>query len=74
LHKEEISDVHVEVKAITCAHRERAVTKGFHQVDSGAAVHVDLASGTVRTNSHADAASLAEAIRAEGCQVQLIAA
>ena len=63
-----------KVEGMTCAHCERAVTKAVHQVDPDAAVDVDLASGTVKTNSHADAVRLAEAIRAEGYQVQPLAA
>lgn len=63
-----------KVEGMTCAHCERAVTQAVHQVDPGAAVDVDLASGTVRTSSQADAARLAEAICAEGYQVQSLAA
>lgn len=63
-----------KVDGMTCAHCERAVTNAVHQIDPGAAVAVDLASGTVSTDSRTDESQLAEAIRAEGYKVQPLGA
>lgn len=63
-----------KVDGMTCAHCERTVTNAVHQIDPAASVNVDLAAGTVKTDSHAGASQLADAIRAEGYQVQPLAA
>ena len=57
-----------KVEGMTCAHCERAVTEAVHRVDKGAQVTVDLAAGTVRTDSQAGQDLLTQAIRAEGYQ------
>ena len=62
-----------KVEGITCAHCERAVTQAIHRVDKGAQVSVDLAAGTVGTNSLARQDLLMEAIRAEGYQARPLA-
>lgn len=59
-----------KVDGMTCAHCERAVTNAIHRIDPDATVHIDLASGTVSTDSRTDEAGLAAAIRTEGYEVQ----
>ena len=63
-----------KVVGMTCAHCERAVTDALREVDPGASVDIDLASGTVSTDRRADVTRLADAIRAEGYQAQPVAA
>ena len=62
------------VAGMTCAHCERAVTSAIHRIDPAAGVQVDLAAGTVSTDSQAEVERLAEAIRSEGYQANLAAA
>lgn len=63
-----------KVDGMPCAHCGRTVMESIHQVDPGATVEIDLASRAVETNSPADVVRLADAIRAEGYQVQPLAA
>ncbi|HQT76248.1 MAG: heavy-metal-associated domain-containing protein [Proteobacteria bacterium] len=63
-----------KVEGMTCAHCERAVTDAIHSVDNGAQVNVDLAAGTVGTNSQVRPDLLIEAISAEGYKAQSLAA
>jgi len=54
------------VEGMTCGHCKRAVTEAIRSVDPTARVDVDLASGTVTTDSSAALDLLANAIRSEG--------
>ncbi len=63
----------LKVEGMTCAHCERAVTDAIRGVDPAAHVEVERAAGTVRTDSQAGVARLAEAIRTEGYQVHPLA-
>lgn len=56
------------VEGMTCGHCKRAVTEAIRSVDPTARVDVDLASGTVTTDSSAAVDLLANAIRVEGYQ------
>lgn len=60
-----------KVEGMTCGHCERAVTGAVQGVDPGARVEVDRGAGLVRTDSKAAPALLAQAIRAEGYQVEI---
>ena len=62
-----------KVEGMTCAHCQRAVTNAVHQIDPLATVNVELATGVVETNSQAQTERLADAIRAEGYQVEPLA-
>lgn len=58
------------VKGMTCAHCERAVTQAIQSRDREAKVDVDLAAGEVRVDSRLDEAAIREAITEEGYEVQ----
>lgn len=58
------------VKGMTCAHCQRAVTQAIQSRDAAAKVEVDLEAGVVRVESGLDEASIREAIEEEGYQVQ----
>ncbi|WP_217476350.1 heavy-metal-associated domain-containing protein [Stutzerimonas stutzeri] len=58
------------VKGMTCAHCERAVTQAIQSRDGEAKVDVDLAAGVVRVDSRLDEAAIREAIAEEGYEVQ----
>ena len=59
-----------KVEGMTCGHCERAVADAVRGVDPTAQVSVDLAGGTVTTDSRAAASQLAAAIVAEGYPAQ----
>ena len=58
------------VKGMTCAHCERAVTQAIQSRDGDAKVDVDLNAGVVRVDSRLDDATVREAIKEEGYEVQ----
>ena len=58
------------VKGMTCAHCQRAVTQAIQSRDAAAEVEVDLEAGVVRVEGGLDEASIREAIEEEGYQVQ----
>ena len=58
------------VKGMTCAHCQRAVTQAIQSRDPGAKVDVDLEAGVVRVEGGLDEAAIREAIEEEGYQVQ----
>jgi len=58
------------VKGMTCAHCERAVTQAIQSRDGDAKVDIDLESGVVQVDSRLDEATVREAIEEEGYQVQ----
>ncbi|WP_428483904.1 heavy-metal-associated domain-containing protein [Rhodopila sp.] len=62
-----------KVEGMTCAHCERAVTNAIHRIDPDARVDIDLAAGTVRTDSQARTDQLADAIRSEGYEASVSA-
>ena len=56
-----------EIKDMTCGHCARTITEAVQALDSGAEVHIDLATHRVDiTPSQADAAALSAAIEAAG--------
>ena len=59
-----------EVRGMSCAHCERAVTSAVHGIDPAARVAVDLAAGIVTVDSFAPAERLEKAIEAEGYQAR----
>ncbi len=61
----------LKVAGMTCGHCERAVIEAIHGIDPRAQVELDLAAGTVTTDSMAAAERLAAAIGAEGYQAML---
>ena len=58
-----------QVQGMTCGHCERAVVHAVRQVDTGALVKVDLATGQVTVASDKSRAALANAIQEEGYKV-----
>ncbi len=59
-----------QVKGMTCAHCERAVTQAIRALDADARVRVDLARGLVEVDAALEAEAIREAIREEGYEVQ----
>ena len=59
-----------QVKGMTCAHCERAVTQAIQARDGDAKVEVDLGAGVVRVDGPLDEATIREAIEEEGYEVQ----
>ncbi len=59
-----------QVKGMTCAHCERAVTQAIQARDADARVRVDLARGLVEVEAALEAEAIREAIREEGYEVQ----
>ncbi len=57
------------VEGMSCGHCVGRVTKTVQEIDSGAKVEIDLATGKVRIDSRADAAKIAAAIDAAGYPV-----
>jgi copper chaperone len=63
----------LEVRKMTCNHCVRAVTGAVHARDPEAKVEVDLARGTVRIDGGTtDPGTVAEAIREEGYEVEIL--
>jgi copper chaperone len=58
------------VKGMTCAHCQRAVTQAIQSRDADAKVDVDLEAGVVRVEGGLDEIAIREAIEEEGYQVQ----
>lgn len=58
------------VKGMTCAHCERAVTQAIQSRDGDARVDVDLNAGVVMVDGSLDEAAIREAIKEEGYEVQ----
>lgn len=61
--------IEFHVKGMDCAHCVQAVTEAVHGVDPRAEVQVDLPTGTVKAQTTAERAALAQAIAAEGYEV-----
>lgn len=59
----------LQVQGMTCGHCERAVTQAVQQIDPGAQVRIDRATGTVQVDSTAPRDALAAAIAEEGYTV-----
>ncbi len=57
------------VKGMTCAHCQRAVTQAIQSRDGAAQVDVDLDAGVVRVDSRLDEATISAAIKEEGYEV-----
>lgn len=57
------------VKGMTCAHCERAVTQSIQARDANATVEVDLETGVVRVDGSLEEAAIRAAIEEEGYQV-----
>jgi copper chaperone len=55
-----------EVKTMSCGHCVRAVTQAIHEIDPGAGVEIDLATGKVSVASERSRKELAQAIREAG--------
>ena len=62
--------VQFHVAGMTCGGCARSVTNAVKGVDAGASVNVDLATKLVTVDSHADAATIAGAIKAAGYAVE----
>jgi len=62
--------VELHVGGMTCAHCVRAVSRAIERVDPGAAVSVDLASGTVRAETRLSSCVVAQLIVSEGYEVR----
>jgi copper chaperone len=58
-----------KVGGMTCGHCVRAVTEAVHGIDPDSKVDVDLAAGSVTTNSAMQPDRLADAIREAGYTV-----
>lgn len=58
-----------KVSRMTCGHCVRAVTEAVHGIDPGSKVDVNLAAGSVTTDSALPSDQLADAIRAAGYTV-----
>jgi copper chaperone len=58
------------VSGMSCGHCERAITQALKQVDPLARVHIDRTAQQVRVESTHTRQDLAQAITAEGYQVQ----
>ena len=58
------------VKGMTCGHCEKAVTRAIQQLDGGAEVSIYREASLVQVQTVADVASVREAIREEGYQVE----
>lgn len=58
------------VSGMTCSHCERAITQALQQIDPQARVQIDRSTQQVRVESTHTRQDLAQAIRAEGYQVQ----
>ncbi len=63
-----------QVSGMSCGHCVRAVTEAVHEVDSAAAMQVDLAGHAVMVQSEADRARLGAAIADAGYEVEGVAA
>jgi copper chaperone len=61
--------VQFHVAGMTCGGCARSVTNAVKGVDTGATVNVDLATKLVAVDSKAEAAAIAEAIKAAGYDV-----
>ena len=57
------------VEGMSCGHCVGRVTKTVQEIDPGAQVEIDLASGKVRIDSSAERATIAAAIAAAGYPV-----
>jgi copper chaperone len=55
-----------EVKTMSCGHCVRAVTQAIQEIDPGAGVEIDLATGKVSVASERSRKELAQAIREAG--------
>jgi len=52
----------LQVEGMTCGGCVKAVTNIIHELDEGAEVSVDLATGAVETNAKANAEDICEAL------------
>ena len=59
----------LQVQGMTCGHCVRAVTQAIQAKDPGAAVQVDLATGTVRAETGLAKEAIAAAMAEEGYKV-----
>ena len=58
------------VTGMTCGHCEAAVTRAIKQIDGGAQVKIDRASGQVEVQTDSARDAIAKAITEEGYTVQ----
>ena len=61
-----------KVDGMSCGHCVKAVTDAVQEVDAGARVSVDLASGRVRVDSAAAAGRVAQAIAGAGYEAAVL--
>ncbi|MEK9719464.1 MAG: cation transporter [Quisquiliibacterium sp.] len=61
--------LNLTVKGMTCQHCVKAVTGAIQELDAGAKVDIDLASGKVAVQSSAPETKLREAITEAGYQI-----
>ena len=59
----------LHVEGMSCGHCVRAVTEAIRALDPRAEVAIDLATGTVRAETGAEARAVAAAVEEEGYKV-----